>query len=62
MAYIFKSIAATLNFSQICCSSIFYPTAHGVWMGGREKVCPDCISQSVRCRELVLGRDIRYDV
>ena len=23
------------NFSQICCSSIFYLTAHGVRMGGR---------------------------
>ena len=28
-------------------------------MGGqREKVCPGCISESVRCRKLILGRDI----
>ena len=40
---------------------------HGVWMslraGGRagrrrEKVCPGCISKTVRCRKLILGRDI----
>ena len=28
-------------------------------MGGqREKVCPGCISETVRCRKLILGRDI----
>ena len=52
---------------------LFYPTAlkgcrgivftHGVEMGGRaggrrEKVCPGCISETVRCRKLILGRDI----
>ena len=26
--------------------------------GGREKVCPACISETVRCRKLILGRDI----
>ena len=27
--------------------------------GGRlEKVCPGCISETVRCRKLILGRDI----
>ena len=40
---------------------------HGVQMGGRascraggrrEKVCPGCISETVRCRKLILGRDI----
>ena len=51
----------------------FYPRAlkgcrgivftHGVRMGGRqggqwEKVCPGCISETVRCRKLILGRDI----
>ena len=47
----------------------FYPTAlkgcrgvvftHGVRMGGRrEKVCPGCISETVKCRKLILGRDI----
>ena len=47
-----------------------YPTAlkgcqgivfiHGVgWaVGQREKVCPGCISEAVRCRKLILGRDI----
>ena len=49
--------------------SAYYPTAlkgcrgivltHGVRMGGRrEKVCPGCISETVRCRKLILGRDI----
>ena len=47
----------------------FYPTAlkgcrgivftHGVRIGGwREKVCPGCISETVRCRKLILNRDI----
>ena len=41
---------------------LFSPT-HGVrigrWVGGqREKVCPGCISETVRCRKLILGRDI----
>ena len=47
----------------------FYPTAlkgcrgivftHGVRVGGRwKKVCPDCISETVRCRKVILGRDI----
>ena len=28
-------------------------------MGGQwEKVCPGCISETVRCRKLILGRDI----
>ena len=46
-----------------------YPTAlkgcrgivftHGVRAGGRrEKVCPACISETVRCKKLILGRDI----
>ena len=26
--------------------------------GRREKVCPGCISETVRCRKLILGRDI----
>ena len=53
-----------------CMSSSFYPTAlkgcrgivftHGVRMGVRAvgKVCPGCISETVRCRKLILGRDI----
>ena len=47
----------------------FYPTAlkgcrgivftHGVRMGGRrEIVCPGSISATIRCRKLILGRDI----
>ena len=46
----------------------FYPTAlkgcrcivftHGVRMGGREKVYPAYTSETVRCRKLILGRDI----
>ena len=52
----------------------FYPTAlkgcrgivftHGVWMGRQAggqaagKVCLACISGTVRCRKLILGRDI----
>ena len=29
------------------------------WAGGRrEKVCPGCISETVWCRKLILGRDI----
>ena len=44
---------------------------HGVRMGGRavsgaggwrEIVCPGCISESVRCRKLILGRDIGWGV
>ena len=37
---------------------------HGVQMGRRVggrsagKVCPGCISETVRCRKLILGRDI----
>ena len=56
----------------------FYPTAlkgcrgivftHGARMGGRSsgraagKVCPACISGTVRCRKLILGRDIGLGV
>ena len=30
-------------------------------MGGRrEEVCPACISETVRCRKLILGRDIGW--
>ena len=30
--------------------------------GRREIVCPGCISETVRCRKLILGRDIGYGV
>ena len=51
----------------------FYPTAlkgcrgivftHGVWMGGwgdggKKLVCPGCISETIRCRKMILGRGI----
>ena len=36
---------------------LFSPMVSG-WTGGREKVCPGCISETVRCRKLMLGRDI----
>ena len=33
------------------------------WVGGqREKVCPGCISETIRCRKLILGRDIGQEV
>ena len=49
----------------------FYPTVlkgcrgidftHGVQMGRQgEKVCPGYISETVRCRQLILGRDIGW--
>ena len=58
--------------AQNCYTFSFYPTAlkgcrgivftHGVRMGGwsvgRVKVCPGYISETVRCRKLILGRDI----
>ena len=55
----------------------FYPTAlkgcrgivftYGVQMGRTagsqwEKVCLGCISETVRCRKLMLGREIGYEV
>ena len=31
------------------------------WVGGRwEKICPACISETVSCRKLILGRDIGW--
>ena len=30
----------------------------GGWAGGGKRVCPGCISETVRCRKLMLGRDI----
>ena len=31
------------------------------WAGGRrEIVCPGCISETVRCRKFILGRDIGW--
>ena len=37
---------------------LFSPMVSG-WAGGRrEIVCPGCISETVRCRKFILGRDI----
>ena len=37
---------------------LFSPMVSG-WAGGqRENVCLACISETVRCRKLMLGRDI----
>ena len=37
---------------------LFSPMVSG-WVGGqREIVCPGCISETVRCRKFILGRDI----
>ena len=33
----------------------------GIQVGGRrEKVCSGCTSETVRCRKLILGRDIGF--
>ena len=41
---------------------LFSPMVSG-WSGGqREKVCPGCNLETVRCRKLILGRDIGEDV
>ena len=35
----------------------------GVGGGGRQgKVCLGCISETIRCRKLILGRDIAWGV
>ena len=37
---------------------LFSPMVSGLAGGQRKKVCPGCISETVRCRKLILGRDI----
>ena len=38
---------------------VLFPPMVSGWAGGqREEVCPACISETVRCRKLILGRDI----
>ena len=61
-------ISRYIFFRKLLSINDFYPTAlkgcrgivftHGVRMGGREEVCLGCISEPVRCRKLILGRDI----
>ena len=45
------------DYCQGCQGIVF---THGVLMGRRAagKVCPCCISETERCRKLILGRDI----
>ena len=40
---------------------LFSPMVSG-WAGRGEKVCPGCISEIVRFRKLLHGRDIDYGV
>ena len=35
---------------------LFSPMVSGQVGGWQEKVCPGCISETVRCRKLILGR------
>ena len=37
---------------------LFSPICPEGWADGRKKNCPDCISETVRCRKLNFGRDI----
>ena len=37
---------------------LFSPMVSGWASGWREKVCSGCISETVRCRKLILGTDI----
>ena len=69
-------LKATSGFEKLITGCWFYyPTAfqgcadivfgHGVRMGGqtdgrRENVCLGCISETIRCRKLRLGRDIGW--
>ena len=58
-------LTSTRILSHKGCRGIVF--THGVRMGGwagrrREKVCPGCISVTVRCRKLILGRDIGKEV
>ena len=41
---------------------LFSPMVSRKAGGWREKVCPGCNSETIRCRKLILGRDIGYNV
>ena len=62
---VFEYAAMTTNQRSHDQKCVFTPQpliavgVHGVRMGWRrEKVCPGCISETVRCRKLILSRDI----
>ena len=38
-------------------SSCFHPWCPDGQAGDGEKICPGCISETVRCSKLILGRD-----
>ena len=45
--------------SLIMLGYCFHPWCPDGRSGGQqEEVCPDCISETVRCRKLILGSDI----
>ena len=60
------SYVVTFLHNTICRAQLFCPfyilfthvVRMGGWGGQWEKVCPGCISDTVRCRKLILGRDI----
>ena len=54
----FVHVPVILSFHFITPRGIVF--TRGVPMGRRAagKVCPACISETVRCRKLILGRDI----
>ena len=41
---------------------LFSPMVSGWACERREKVCPGCISETVKCRKLIFGRDISWGV
>ena len=42
------------------CRYCFHMWCPGGWVGGRKKVCPSCVSETVKCRKLIHGRDIGW--
>ena len=57
--HIYHNQTSKTNFFKGLLGYCFQISTHGVQVGRRqEKVCPDCISETVKCRKLILGRDI----
>ena len=55
----FATLTSKLNFYYPKLACIIF--THDAQMGGwQEKVCPGSISETIRCRMLILGRDIGY--